>query len=159
MVLASHLSSLRDDTAALANDSLSLAMEILKHYTTEVESATGAIQAIENLRTSLSSSEKQGKIRWLRLCCGNLFSPLMIICFISNENCLAGTELSHQEIQQIQKPNRSLHPDFEVVYGPGTNSFEYGAQVRTPDPLSEEWFSCQALDFGFQAYDWENRCK
>ncbi|KAI6750591.1 hypothetical protein HG530_014872 [Fusarium avenaceum] len=129
VILASHLSSLRDDTAALANDSLSLAMEILKHYTPEVESATEAIQALENIRTSLSSGEKQG------------------------------AELPHQEIKQIQKPNRSLHPDSEVVHVPGANSFEYGAQVQTPDPLGEEWFSCQALDFDFQDYIWENRGK
>jgi hypothetical protein len=80
----------------------------------------------------------------------------MVCCFLSNVNYLAETELSHQEIQQTQSPSRSLHPDSEVVYGPGANNFKYGAQVRTPNPLSEEWFSCQALDFDFEDYVWEN---
>ncbi|KAG6996506.1 Sorbicillinoid biosynthetic cluster transcription factor 2 [Fusarium oxysporum f. sp. conglutinans] len=156
VVLASRLCSLRDDTDALANDSLSLAMEILKHYTPEVESAAEAIQALENLRTSLSSDEKQGRIRWLRLCCSNRFSPLLVNCFLSNVNCLAGTKVSHQEIQQTLRPNRSPHLDSEVAYSPGANNFEYGAQVRAPNPLSEEWLSCQALNFDFQDYVWEH---
>ncbi|EXL66954.1 hypothetical protein FOPG_16897 [Fusarium oxysporum f. sp. conglutinans race 2 54008] len=101
-------------------------MEILKHYTPEVESAAEAIQALENLRTSLSSDEKQG------------------------------TKVSHQEIQQTLRPNRSPHLDSEVAYSPGANNFEYGAQVRAPNPLSEEWLSCQALNFDFQDYVWEH---
>lgn len=73
----------------------------------------------------------------------------MIHLFLSNVNCLAGVETSHQEVQQTQRPNESLHHDSEVAYDPGSSAFEYCGQVRTPDPLSGDWFSHQALNFDF----------
>ncbi|KAH7146826.1 fungal-specific transcription factor domain-containing protein [Dactylonectria estremocensis] len=120
IVLASQLCSPQDDTGTLADDSLSLAMGIFKHYTPEVESATQAIQVLERLQKRLSSGEKQG------------------------------TEVSYQEVQQIQTPKGSLHPDPQVVYGPDASNVEYCGQARAPDPLSEDWFSRQALNFDFQ---------
>lgn len=127
-------------------------MGIFKHYTPEVESATQAIQVLESLQERLSRGEKQGMIGWLRLCCVNLVSPLIVSCFLSNVNRLTGTEVSHQEVQQIQTPKESLHPDPQVVYGPGASNVEYCGQARAPDPLSEDWFSRQALNFDFQDY-------
>ncbi|KAL5313451.1 hypothetical protein ACEPPN_019184 [Leptodophora sp. 'Broadleaf-Isolate-01'] len=122
VVLASQLCSPQDVTGTLADDSLSLAMEIFNHYTPEVESATQANQVLEGLRKRLTNGEKKG------------------------------ADVSHQEVQPTQRPNESLHHDSEPVYYPGASSGEYYGQPRTPDPLSEDWFSRQALNFDFQDY-------
>lgn len=127
-------------------------MEIFNHYTPEVESATQANQVLEGLRKRLTNGEKKGMISRLYLCCVNLFSSLMVSRFLSNDNCLAGADVSHQEVQPTQRPNESLHHDSEPVYYPGASSGEYYGQPRTPDPLSEDWFSRQALNFDFQDY-------
>ncbi|KAH6961755.1 fungal-specific transcription factor domain-containing protein [Ilyonectria sp. MPI-CAGE-AT-0026] len=119
IVLASRLCSPQDGTKTSVNDSLSLAMAIFRHYTPEVESATQAIQVLEGLQNCLSRG-------------GN-----------------KGADMLHREVQQTKRPNESSHCDSEIGYGSGVGNTEYYRETHTPDPLSEDWFSRQALDFDF----------
>ncbi|KAH6983963.1 fungal-specific transcription factor domain-containing protein [Ilyonectria destructans] len=126
IVLASRLCSPQDGTETSVDDSLSLAMAIFRHYTPEVESATRAIQVLEDLRNRLPRGRNKGAV------------------------------MSHREVQQTKRPNESSHRVSEVVYGSGVGNIEYYRETHTPDPLSEDWFSRQALDFTFQDYLQEN---
>ncbi|KAL6702810.1 hypothetical protein ACN47E_000896 [Coniothyrium glycines] len=119
-VLASKLCCPQDDTDTLAEHSVLLAMEIFEYYTPEVGSATQAIQVLKGLQTRLSRSEKQGD------------------------------DILYQQVQQPQRSDGPLHYDSVFLYSPdGTNVGSRG-QIRTPDPLSEDWFTNQALNFNFQ---------
>lgn len=64
--------------------------------------------------------------------------------------------MSHREVQQTERPNESSHHAPKVVYGSDFGHIEYYRETHTPDPLSEDWFSRQALDFNFQDYLREN---
>ncbi|KAH7132729.1 fungal-specific transcription factor domain-containing protein [Dactylonectria macrodidyma] len=126
IVLASRLCSPQDGTETFVDDSLSLAMAIFRYYTPEVESATQAIQVLEDLRNRLPRGRNKGAV------------------------------MSHREVQLTKRPNESSNRDSEVVYGSCVGNIEYYRESHTPDPLSEDWFSRQALDFNFQEYLREN---
>lgn len=63
IVFASQLCSSGDNGRASADDSLSLAVEIFKHYAVEVESATRAIQVLDDFQKRLSRGIEQGSFR------------------------------------------------------------------------------------------------
>ncbi|KAH6981437.1 fungal-specific transcription factor domain-containing protein [Ilyonectria destructans] len=112
VVLASLRSS-QEDTKTSVDNSLSLAMAIFKHYTSEVESGAQAIQVIGVLRDRLSR--------------------------IRNIGGSTPGEGSQQTDSQ----------ESEALFGNNVGDAEH---CFIPDPLSDDWFSHQAMHFNFEEF-------
>ncbi|UPK92470.1 hypothetical protein LCI18_003405 [Fusarium solani-melongenae] len=121
VLLASLLSSL-EDTMASVDASLSLAMEIFKHYINKIESSAQAIQVIEVMKHRLSHFRN------------------------------IGASTSHRESQHDELPLGLSPQDSAVVSGSNFSNFEGHLQGLEPDPFTEDWFSYQAMAFDFQDY-------
>ncbi|EGU86233.1 hypothetical protein FOXB_03255 [Fusarium oxysporum f. sp. conglutinans Fo5176] len=117
VILASLLSSPQEDTTTSVDNSLSLAMAIFKHYTSEVESSAQAIQVIEILRDRLSRFRN------------------------------TGASTLRSESQHVERPSKWASQESEALFGYNVGDAEGYLHGFTPDPLSEGWFSHQAMNF------------
>ncbi|KAJ3541642.1 hypothetical protein NM208_g4515 [Fusarium decemcellulare] len=117
VVLASLPHVTEEVPTASMNTSLSLAMAILKHYTSEVASSAQAMQVIETLRDRLSSVHNTG----------------------------TSTPPSCQASEDVDQ-------DPGALSGFTFGNAEGYIPGLTPDPLSEDWFSHEAMRFNFQEF-------
>ncbi|KAF4453989.1 transcriptional regulatory [Fusarium albosuccineum] len=116
-ILASLPHITEEGPTASMDTSLSLAMEIFKHYTSEVASSAQAMQVIETLRDRLSGARNTG----------------------------TSTPPSCQTSEEVDDDSGALSG---FTFG---NAEGYIPGL-TPDPLSEDWFSHEAMKFNFQEF-------